>query len=171
MRGRKRTPTEVLKARGTLRKPRAEPQASGELRDLPAPDWMTESQKETWRDAIRCAPANVLKHIDASLLAVWVAAEDRHRQAMIAQAALDAAAEHPLLIRGRGGSLVPSPLLRVMHQAAETMVRVGSELGFTPTSRARLTSTPARPPEPNSPWARLRLLQGGKDDDDAPRTA
>ncbi|MBV8095527.1 MAG: P27 family phage terminase small subunit [Acetobacteraceae bacterium] len=176
MRGRKPTPISILKTRGTLRKGRHgkrmhEPQAPGGLSG--PPEWLTPSQQEIWRHAIADAPAGVLKEIDQGVLTIWVTAVDQHRTAILQQAKLDADAKLPLLIKSRDGTAAASPYIRVATRAADLMLRAGAELGFTPASRPRLAGAGAMPTasDPNSPWARLRILQGGRADDEPPASA
>jgi P27 family predicted phage terminase small subunit len=99
---------------------------------------------------------------------------------MIAQAKMDQGSEHPLLVRGSTGTLMPSPYLRILNQSAELMLRCATEMGLTPSSRPRLAGAATQEPTPpasDSPWAKLRLLQGGgkpdddDDDDDGPQAA
>lgn len=166
MRGRKPKPTILHKLHNTARPKRhsrraAEPQPVGDLHE--PPDFLTEAQKASWLYAIENAPAGLLKRIDRNLLVVWTLAEDRHRQAAIRQAQLDASNELPLLVKGKHGP-EPSPYLGIMNRAADIMIRCASELGFSPASRPRLVGAPAAPLDPGSPWAKLRLLQGGKSD-------
>ena len=169
--GRKPKPTLLHELHGTLNATRhakraTEVEAPGDELVEP-PDWLTDSQKDGWRYAIRHAPRNLLKPIDRTMLAIWVEAEDRHRRAAMAQAALDARSPtFPLLVprRGRGGDLVESPYLRVLSRAADTLLRAVSELGFSPASRPRIGAASEKAPDDDaaSPWARLKVLQGGK---------
>ena len=168
MRGRKPIPTSLLRARGTFRQARhahraVEPLAPGHLREPPS--HLTDSQRELWHFAIANAPAEILRFVDYGVLTAYVVALDQHKQATEQQARIDEGAALPLLSKARDGTPIPSPYLRVIQRAADLMLRCASELGFTPIARTRLAgpSAPASIPDPNSPWARLRLLQGGRD--------
>jgi phage terminase small subunit len=95
---------------------------------------------------------------------------------MIAQAKMDQGSEHPLLVQGSAGTLMPSPYLRILNQSAELMLRCATEMGLTPASRPRLAgvATKPTPPAPDSAWAKLRLLQGrinNPDDEPPPQAA
>lgn len=172
--GRKPKPTALHELQGTLNTTKhrsrvTEPQPPGDPLHAP-PDWLTDSQKEGWRYAIAHAPANLLKPIDRTVLVVWVEAEDRHRRATLAQAGLDA--RNPLMQlvlprsrgAGKGTELVESPYVRIITRAAETLLRATAELGFSPAARPRLSAPDApHQPAPGDPWARLKVLQGGKD--------
>lgn len=167
--GPKPKPTALHKLHGTLNVTRyrdraKEPDApAGDLSE--PPEFLTASQKESWRYAIAHAPLNVLRMIDREVLRVWVEAEDRHRQAMIQQAKIDATNPVKLLTRTKAGELRASPYLRIINSAAELMLRSGEQLGFSPASRPRLAGGggggAAAEPEPDSPWTRLKVLQGG----------
>jgi P27 family predicted phage terminase small subunit len=168
MRGRKPVPVTVHRARGTFRRGRhagraIEPLAPGDPREPPLQ--LTESQRELWRFAVANAPANILRSVDFGVLAAYVVALDPHKQATELQAKIDQGAALPLLSKAKDGTPVPSPYLRVIHRAADVMLRCASELGFTPIARTRLAGSSATGTVPgaDSPWARLRLLQGGRD--------
>jgi P27 family predicted phage terminase small subunit len=166
--GPKPKPTPLLKLHGTLRKKRhqsraAEPVAYGRLE---APDYLTPGQRESWTYAMANAPADVLAKIDRGVMVAWCEAEDRHRQAIQMQARQDSDNPLPLLAKGRQGDTIMSPYLRVINQSADLMIRCASELGFTPAARPRLVprggaEAPATMPTPDSPWTKLKLLQGG----------
>lgn len=167
MRGRKPLPPELHRSRGTYQKSRHESrdmQAPGELLKDPPTD-LTPEQQELWRAAIEQAPW--LRAADAGLLTLWVEVTDRNQKARIAQAEMDRDSKLPLLQQDpRTGEIRPSPYLRVLDRTAELIIRLGSELGFSPASRARLQTSSKPPPDssddPEGPWAKLRLLQGGR---------
>jgi phage terminase small subunit len=187
MRGRKPKPAALHKLEGTLHVTRAkqrgpEPEAPGDVLAEP-PEWMTEGQAASWRYAVAHAPAGILRRIDHGILAVWCEAEDRHRRATEAQALLDRRQPKlPFLMANQKKKkerdpesgeerevndgppvLTPSPYLSIITAAGSTMARTASELGFSPTARPRLsTSNPGITTPNDSPWQRLRVLQGGK---------
>ena len=166
MRGRKPKPTSLHKLQGTINVTRhaartREPVAEGDL--YAPPDWLTESQQANWRHVIEHAPAGILRRIDQGILAVWVEAEDRHRMALIQQARLDVGNAMPLLTKGKDGLPRPSPYIGIITKAALIMLKAASELGFSPAARPRLAGAGfVPPPAADDPWARLKLLQGGK---------
>jgi len=114
-----------------------EPQPVGDLTS--APDWMSPSQKEGWDYAIAHSPRGLLKLIDRSVLAVWVVAEDTHRQAS------EKVTEQGLLMTTKTGELVQSTYLPIQNRQALIMMKAGSELGFSPTARARISVPPEKP--------------------------
>jgi P27 family predicted phage terminase small subunit len=95
---------------------------------------MTAAQKIGWQHAIAHAPKGLLRHLDASLLAVWVVAEDMHREAALKVAKFGMLVQSP-----KQRTPIQSPYLPIINRQAEIMMRAASELGFTPTSRSRIT--------------------------------
>lgn len=169
MRGRKPTPTSLHDLRGTYRPnrhgKRHEPEAVGDLMDEP-PDWMDDIQQDSWRYAMTNAPQGVLKKIDRSLLAAWVVAETQHRTAAQMQTKMDQGQEWPLLVV-KEFELVPSPYVKIMNLTALRMAKLGSEMGFSPASRPRITVAPtnkqgAPDEDSDNPWERLRVIRGGR---------
>lgn len=152
MRGRKPKPT-VLKLiagkPGHRPLPANEPQPVGNLTNPPA--WMTDSQKEGWRCAIENAPKGLLRLLDGPLLAKWVCADDEWMRAEIAlqtdgpvvkQGGSERTTTNPdgtVVKTVRSDSLVPSPWSVVRDRAFQRMLKATSELGFSPTSRSRIS--------------------------------
>ena len=51
-----------------------------------------------------------------------------------------------------------------MNRAAALMIKAASELGFSPAARPRLAAQAAQDPaDEHSPWARLKVIHGGKE--------
>lgn len=169
--GRPPKPTALHKLHGTARKSRmreraAEPIPVGDLTE--APEWLTPSQREGWDYAIAHSPKGILKLIDRSALVLWVEAEDRHRGAIIAQATLNRRApEAPWLVKGPDG-LIVSPYVEIIDRAAKVMVRMMTELGFSPVARPRIrivqeAAASGAPPDLRvDPWSALKVIPGGK---------
>jgi phage terminase small subunit len=72
-----------------------------------------------------------------------------------------------LIVRKRGKGevteLTVSPYLAVITSAAQVMARAATEMGFSPAARPRLAQSNPGAAIPNdSPWHRLKLLQGGR---------
>jgi P27 family predicted phage terminase small subunit len=170
--GRPPKPTVLHKLHGTARRDRhakraAEPAPLGDL--IEAPNWLTPSQREGWDYAITHCPKGVLKLLDRSALVMWVEAEDRHRGAMIAQATLNRRApDAPWLVKGPEG-LIMSPYVEIIDRAAKIMIRMMTELGFSPVARPRIRVVAAEPAagdakaDPRAdPWKHLAVIKGGK---------
>jgi P27 family predicted phage terminase small subunit len=160
-RGGKTKPVLIHKLQGTYQPVRHarrahEPKAPDDLTKLPPPAWMTKAQKERWKDILRRAPKGVLADIDQEQFTAYVVHVDTFVEAAKAQAGKP-------LINEKG---VVAPLLRLMRQTTEVMVRIQSEFGFTPVGRTRL-GMPAGgagdDPEPGSPHQRFdTVLPDGK---------
>ena len=153
MRGRKPVPTVLHEIHGNPSKlpPKlAEPKPVGDLTAAPA--FLTENQREEWRYILRHAPPGLLKLLDRRALAAWVVASDLHEQATIAQSKVG------LLIKAPSGHPIQSPYLPIINKQALILIKLASELGFTPASRPRIFAAPA-PGEG---------FHGGNTDDKAP---
>jgi P27 family predicted phage terminase small subunit len=169
-RGPKPKPVALHRLEGTYQRVRhakraAEPEAAGDLGELAPPQWLTERQRAIWADVIKRAPRGILRAIDRELVAAYCELVDRHQRAAEAQARLDAGEGLPLLIRGATGLQV-SPYVRVMNSAVLLMVRLQSEMGFSPAGRAALgTPETAGAADSSDTWSVLRrypVVDGGK---------
>jgi P27 family predicted phage terminase small subunit len=107
---------------------------------------------------LRHAPKGLLKKLDRGLLVVWCEAEARHRTAA------KALADEGLVVIGSMGQPIASPYVRIVDAAARTMLRAAEQMGFSPASRPRLSVPAPDKPDPESPWAMLRLIPGGQKD-------
>ena len=138
MRGRKPIPTATKELMGNPGKRalnKREPQPKGEL--YAAPTWMSDSQREGWAYAITNSPPGLLKLLDCSVLAVWVVAEDLHRQAA------EKVAQFGLLTKSpNAGMPLQSPYLAILNKQAQIMLKAAAELGFSPSSRSRVQVAP-----------------------------
>jgi P27 family predicted phage terminase small subunit len=140
VRGRKPKPTWLKLVGGNPgRRPlnNSEPVPEGALLD--PPDWLTPSQKDIWRAAIENAPPGLLRRIDESVFLVWVIAKDLHRTAS------ERIAQTGTLIRMPHSPMaLQSPWVLVMNKQAAIMIKAAVELGFTPSSRSRISIEPVR---------------------------
>ncbi|MEO6716306.1 MAG: phage terminase small subunit P27 family [Novosphingobium sp.] len=108
-----------------------EPRPKGDL-NAP-PDWMSESQREGWSYAVTNSPFGLLKCLDRSVLAIWVVAEDLHREAA------QKITQYGLLTKSPNAGLpLQSPYLAILNKQAQIMLKAGAELGFSPSSRSRV---------------------------------
>lgn len=133
MKGRKPKPTLLKLIQGNPGK-RAlnadEPVPPGALEK--SPSWLTRRQKIAWNYAIENAPAGLLRRLDRSVLAVWVVAEDLHRQAV------EEGRKFSLVGKTANGTLMPNPYISVANVQAKVMLKAAEQLGFTPSSRSRI---------------------------------
>ena len=152
MRGRKPKPTALKLVAGNPGKrplPKGEPDPPGDL--FAPPTGMTEQQAVIWRHAIDDAPKGLLRHLDRELLTEWVRAV-----AELNTADLELQKSGPVVKQGGGerkttkpdGSTVTtirsdtwvvSPWAKARRDAFDRMMKATSELGFSPTSRSRIT--------------------------------
>lgn len=135
MKGRKPKPTHVKLVNGNPgRRPlnENEPQPQGDLTD--PPEWFTDEQRAGWDYAISHAPRGLLRRLDRSTLVVWVVAEDLHRQASISVAKFGLITRSP-----KQGEPMQNPYLPIINRQAQIMMKAAAELGFTPSSRSRIS--------------------------------
>lgn len=135
MKGRKPKPSKLKILAGNPGKRKLnknEPIPSGNLNS--PPEWMSKEQKESWETAICHAPPGLLKKLDGSALAVFIVAEDLHRQACEAVQKFGMITKSPVK-----GDPVQNPYLPIINKQAQIMMKAAAELGFTPSSRSRVT--------------------------------
>lgn len=155
MRGRKNKPT-ILRVIDGKRDHRPinknEPATEWLSNDPPA--CLTRAQRVLWRRALRSVPPGLLGEDDKTLLMVWCVTQDHYSTAVAMQAKLDLSTEIPLLVLSKSGDSTESPYLRLMHKHAGTLVRVAAELGFSPSTRAKM-SAPHRNKKESDPATNL----------------
>jgi P27 family predicted phage terminase small subunit len=133
--GRKPKPTSLRLLQGNAGKRPinlSEPLPAGDLFEPPA--HLTESQSLDWTYAIANAPAGLLTMLDRDVLAIWVIARGIHRQCN------ETLAREDLLLKSKeGGTPYQHPCLAILNRQAEIMMKAGAEMGFTPSSRSRIS--------------------------------
>ena len=134
MRGRKPKPTWLKVIGGNPgRRPLNydEPRPEGELSS--APEWLTDSQRAVWEKAIADTPTGLLRRVDESVFLVWVIAKDLH------QSAAEKIAQSGTIVRMPNSNMaIQSPWVAVLNKQAQIMLKASAEMGFTPSSRARV---------------------------------
>jgi P27 family predicted phage terminase small subunit len=140
MRGRKPKPTQLKIVSGNPGK-RAinhnEPKPTAYLCD--APEWMDDLQKKYWDDAIESSPTGLLGTMDRDVLVVWVTSCVAHRRAVEAQNRLDQGKAAPMLTKTPQGMPIQSPYISIINKQAQIMLKAAAEMGFTPSSRSRIS--------------------------------
>jgi len=145
MSGRKNKPTILRVIEGNRRhRPINKDEPVSEWLSNKPPACLTRSQRVLWRRALRSAPPGLLGEDDKTLLMIWCVTQDHYSTAVAMQTKLDLSAEMPLLVLSKSGDSTESPYLRLMHKHAGTLVRVASELGFSPSTRARMQAPRVR---------------------------
>lgn len=152
MRGRKPKPTYLAVLDGGASHSRTpnpdEPIPDGDL-DAP-PDGLPPRQIEIWQYAIRHAPPGMLKLIDRSVFAAWVAAVDTF------EAARMHVAKYGLLIKSPSGAWMQNPYLSIQNKQGALIKQYAAELGFSPTARPRVKVPKNR--KATNPFAGLKGL-------------
>lgn len=133
------------------RKPTGEePQPKGDLRT--PPNALPEDQRVIWLYAIENSPPGLLRLLDRDLFGSWVSAVAELNTAEVKITETGG----PVIARGgdirtttdgkgrnvtttRSASLVRNPWCDVRDKAYLRMMKATSELGFSPTSRSRIT--------------------------------
>ncbi|WP_198376835.1 phage terminase small subunit P27 family [Neoroseomonas rubea] len=170
--GRPPKPTALHRLQGSYEPSRhrqreaAEPPPIGELSPVP-PEHLTEEARRIWIAATPFMMKGVVGAGDAHVVTAFCEAAAMHRRAVRAQALLDANKELPFLAKGKDGQPTLSPYLRLIRQQADAMVRYASELGLSPSARARIgalafapDAAPLSPSE--DPWGSFQVIKGGK---------
>lgn len=139
MRGRKPKPTALKLLEGNPGKRKLNPREAKPKAVAPTrPAHVQGVARREWCRIVRELKAlGLVTKIDRAALAAycvaygrWVEAEDQIR-------------EHGMVIVGSKGSLVRSPYLMIANKAMEQMRQLLIEFGMTPSSRSRVTITPA----------------------------
>jgi len=147
MRGRKPMPTHLKRLHGNPGKRPInahEPVPEGDLHAAPA--WLSDSQREGWAYAITNSPHGLLKQLDRAVLAIWVIAEDLHREAA------EKISQYGLLTKSPNAGLpLQSPYLAILNKQAQIMLKAAAELGFTPSSRSRVQIAAGTSSDPYHP--------------------
>ena len=137
--GRPPKPVHLHVVEGTFRPHRhrkrlkSEPKPVGTLSEPPV--WFTDGQREVWAYGLKHVPDGVLRAIDLGNYVAWCVACDIHR---LAVEELNRLGVEGLTAKGSRGA-IQNPLIAVMNQQAHVMLKLASEMGFSPVSRARVT--------------------------------
>lgn len=99
---------------------------------------MGEKQQAVWRDGLASAPPGLLKRLDASVYAVWVNAF------VIYQEAVQKVSDYGLLTKTpKTRDWMQNPYLAIVNKQAAIMMKAAAEMGFTPSSRSRVSVSEA----------------------------
>jgi phage terminase small subunit len=154
----------TIRSRDRQRGP--EPVAVGYLADLAPPAHLSEAQLARWVQALRDAPASVLRKIDAEALTTFVLAGDILETANRAQQKIDQRGELPLLVKGDKGTMVPSPYIRIIRWMSAAVLRSAAELGFSPAARAGMATDPNAADRDDDGWSEFKWLQRRANEED-----
>jgi P27 family predicted phage terminase small subunit len=140
MRGRKTIPTILKKLHGNPGKrqlPATEVKGQGLLWAPPA--WFDDEQREQWSHALQFTPPGLLTATDREVLAVWCVAAVEHARAVIEVRKLGQ------VVKTKDGNAIQNPFLPIVNKQALIMLKAGSEMGFSPASRAALATRNSGP--------------------------
>ena len=144
MRGRKPVPTAIKLANGNPGKRPLNPREPKPVTSIPScPAHLMPTAKAEWKRLAReLHQLGILTRLDRSVLAAycasygrWVEAERRLK-------------ETPALLKTPAGYVQPSPWLAISNKNVELMHKFMSELGLSPVSRSRVTTTRDLGPKP-----------------------
>lgn len=113
-----------------------------------APVWMSDQQRAIWDYAVAEAPAGVLTSMDWSVFTVYVVAASAHQDASLM------CAERGTVLTTAQGNEIQAPWVGMLNRQALILIRVCSELGFTPASRSKVSVMDDGDGEEQDPAAR-----------------
>ena len=128
-------------------RPEPEPQIAEQLPE--PPDFLSEDAKGEWRRIIEeMVRLRLVTSVDTTLFAVYCESVAHWKAAVeaLGRMAAQDPVMHGLLIKDRDGEARQNPLVRVVRNAGETMLRYAAEFGLTPVARARIASAGFEPP-------------------------
>lgn len=118
-----------------------EPIPENELGDPPS--HMTEGAKDVWRYILEESPAGMIKSTDAIEMTVLCTAFDIYLQAA------DHLRREGMTVVNAVGLQVPSPWISVMGKQTDTITKITSNMGLSPSSRSRINVKAGAPKEQN----------------------
>ena len=139
--GRKRTPTETLKRRGSYRRDRhgqrdSEPKPTAKLPDRPR--WLTgEARKEWERLGPLLAEKGLLTEWDRALFCTYCLEWKAYVTICRKLRPLD---DYTMVTTN--GNHVQHPLVGVKNRVFQNLVRIATEFGLSPSSRSKLSVEP-----------------------------
>lgn len=155
--GRKPTPGVLKELHGNPGKralPVDEPEGVGDL--WSPPSYMDDDQREQWHYAVDHAPPGLLTGTDRDILAAWCNACVEYARAVVEVRKIGQ------VVKTKDGNAIQNPFLGIMNRQAMLMVKLGSELGFSPSARASLGSRAPEFPH-DAPTGGRRPIKGGLD--------
>jgi P27 family predicted phage terminase small subunit len=100
------------------------------------PKYLTPLEREIWEDTMAEVPRGMVRKLDMNSFETFVTSYAEFREACQEMHG------EPLVIETPGGLVKPNPLLTVKREAAKMMLRAAAELGFTPSSRSKISVDP-----------------------------
>jgi P27 family predicted phage terminase small subunit len=153
--GRKPAPAILKELHGNPGKralPIDEPEGVGDL--WSPPSYMDDEQRDQWHYAVDHAPPGLLTGTDRDILAAWCNACVEYARAVVEVRKIGQ------VVKTKDGNAIQNPFLGIMNRQATLMVKLGSELGFSPAARASLGSRAPEFPH-DAPTGGRRPIKGG----------
>ena len=141
MRGRKPKPTALKRAEGNpggrkLNDAEPKPTTPG----LPErPDHLDAEAAKEWDRVAAQMPAGWIVQTDRAVLAAYCQAWGQHVEATRQMS------KHGLVVKSPSGYPIQNPYLSISKKALADTVRYAAELGFSPSSRSRISHDPPPP--------------------------
>jgi P27 family predicted phage terminase small subunit len=150
--GRKPVPGVLRRLHGNPRQhkmPANEPEGVGDIWAPPA--YMDDAQREQWDHVVAHAPPGLLTGTDRDILAAFVNAVVEYNRAVVQVRSMGQ------VVKTKDGNAIQNPFLGIMNRQALLIAKFGSEMGFSPASRASLG---ARAPEFSHETGARRTIRG-----------
>lgn len=122
------------------------------------PDMLLEEAKPYWDHAIANAPRGLLRKLDIYLLAAWCNAACRYEYNMRLAAKSDVIPVRGAKLAGldaKDRPVMHNPFSTAARAYMKDMTMLAAELGFTPSSRARLGAAESAVPTFDDPWEQI----------------
>jgi len=110
-----------------------EPQGVGDL--WSPPDYFDEEQRDEWNRVVESATSGILTGTDRDIVSAYVVAVVEFARAVIE------VRRDGQVVKAKNGAAVMNPFLGIVNKQASLIARFGSQLGFSPASRAQLGSS------------------------------
>lgn len=145
-RGRKPMPTQLKVVNGNPGKRKLPDYRASRASRLRPPVKLTSDQQKIWAHSVKYAPYGLLKNIDTALLYQYVVTRASFEEASLNYES------GPKLIKTPNGLPVISPWFYARNKQSQLMLSLASELGFTPSGRARLGASESHEPPSENSW-------------------
>lgn len=148
LRGPPPTPTSILEARGSWRAKARQGEPRPPVEAPACPDFLDAEAKAEWsRQIEQLLAIGCITKLDRAALTLWCAAWSEYKFAS------EIVTRTPLVPqRNASGEIIPGtveahPAARIRDRAADRLLKVAAQFGFTPAARARLRSELPEPGE------------------------
>lgn len=136
-RGTKPTPTAILKLRGTFRPCRHTGAVEAPASRPIMPRWLKGEARKEWQRLVpELMAVGIITRLDRDLLAIYC-----HTFAEYLDLLKLTDATRPI-IRTTNRNIIQNPVLGILNRTITRLIRIGAELGLSPTSRAGLRIQP-----------------------------